>query len=123
LPLFINNIKHNKNLPVYGDIGGFNEWQNIDLIHLLIQQMDEKLGRAKDTSKALITFVKDRPGHDKRYAIDANKIKTELGWQPSVTFEEGLNKTIDWYLENEAWMNNVTSGSYQSYYQQQYAKR
>jgi len=154
LPLFINNIKHNKNLPVYGDgkytrdwlwvvdhaqaiddvyhkgklgdtynIGGFNEWQNIDLIHLLIEKMDEKLGRPAGTSKELITFVKDRPGHDKRYAIDANKIKNELGWEPSVTFEEGLDKTIDWYLQNEKWMNNVTSGNYQAYYQQQYAKR
>lgn len=153
LPLFINNIKHNKNLPVYGDgkytrdwlwvtdharaiddvyhkgklgetynIGGFNEWQNIDLIHLLIEQMDQKLGRPAGTSKELITFVKDRPGHDKRYAIDANKIKNELGWEPSVTFEEGLDKTIDWYLQNEDWLDNVTSGNYQAYYQQQYSK-
>lgn len=151
LPLFINNIKHKKSLPVYGDgkytrdwlwvvdharaiddvfhkgkmgetynIGGFNEWQNIDLIHLLIEQMDEKLGHAKGSSKELITYVKDRPGHDKRYAIDASKIKNELGWEPSVTFEQGLDKTIDWYLQNEAWMNNVTSGDYQKYYAKQY---
>jgi dTDP-glucose 4,6-dehydratase len=104
------------------NIGGFNEWQNIELIHLLCTQMDQKLGRAAGTSAQLITYIKDRPGHDRRYAIDATKIKNELGWKPSVTFEEGLSITIDWYLENENWLNNVTSGQYQSYYEQQYSK-
>lgn len=104
------------------NIGGFNEWQNIELIHLLCTQMDQKLGRAAGTSAQLITYIKDRPGHDRRYAIDATKIKNELGWEPSVTFEEGLSITIDWYLENESWLNNVTSGQYQSYYEQQYSK-
>ncbi|MDE3255662.1 MAG: dTDP-glucose 4,6-dehydratase [Bacteroidota bacterium] len=104
------------------NIGGFNEWQNIELIHLLCTQMDQKLGRAAGTSAQLITYIKDRPGHDRRYAIDATKIKNELGWEPSVTFEEGLSLTIDWYLENESWLNNVTSGQYQSYYEQQYSK-
>jgi dTDP-glucose 4,6-dehydratase len=84
--------------------------------------MDQKLGRAEGTSAQLITYIKDRPGHDRRYAIDATKIKNELGWEPSVTFEEGLSITIDWYLENEDWLNNVTSGQYQSYYEQQYSK-
>tara|TARA_B100001057_G_scaffold186294_1_gene187092 strand:- start:13462 stop:14508 length:1047 start_codon:yes stop_codon:yes gene_type:complete len=108
-----------KNKETY-NIGGFNEWKNIDLIKLLCTQMDKKLGRAKGTSEMLITFVKDRPGHDKRYAIDATKINTELGWSPSVTFEEGLSKTIDWYLENKDWLESVTSGSYLDYYQNQY---
>jgi len=151
IPLFINNIIHNKPLPVYGDgnytrdwlyvkdhaiaidlvfhkgkntetynIGGFNEWKNIDLVRLLCDQMDVELGRAQGSSEQLITYVKDRPGHDLRYAIDASKIKSELGWQPSVTFEEGLAETIKWYLNNEDWLNNVTSGQYQSYYQKQY---
>ncbi len=151
LPLFINNIKESKPLPVYGDgkytrdwlwvndhataidtvfhkgekgetynIGGFNEWMNIDLIKLLCKIMDHKLSRSKGTSEQLITYVKDRPGHDKRYAIDANKIKNKLGWEPSVTFEEGLEKTVDWYLENEKWLNNVTSGAYKEYYKKQY---
>lgn len=102
------------------NIGGFNEWQNIDLVKLLCKQMDQKLGRPKDTSEKLITYVKDRPGHDLRYAIDANKINKELGWKPSVTFEEGLALTIDWYLNNEEWLNHVTSGDYQNYYEQQY---
>lgn len=102
------------------NIGGFNEWKNIDLVRLLCQQMDNKLNRPKGTSEKLITFVKDRPGHDLRYAIDASKIKNSLGWSPSVTFEEGLNKTIDWYLSNEVWLNNVTSGTYKSYYEKQY---
>lgn len=105
------------------NIGGFNEWQNIDLIKVLIKQMDEKLGRPAGESEKLITYVKDRPGHDRRYAIDANKIKNELGWEPSVTFEEGLSKTIDWYLENEEWLNSVTSGEYQKYYEGMYAGR
>lgn len=152
IPLFINNIRNNKSLPVYGDgkytrdwlfvidharaidvvfhngrngetynIGGFNEWQNIELVKLLCKTMDEKLGREAGTSEKLIAYVKDRPGHDKRYAIDASKINQELGWAPSVTFEEGLSRTIDWYLANEEWLNNVTSGEYQKYYQEQYS--
>jgi dTDP-glucose 4,6-dehydratase len=152
LPLFINNIKNNKPLPVYGDgkytrdwlyvidhasaidliyhegkhkdtynIGGFNEWTNIDLIRLLCRIMDEKLGRSQGTSEQLITYVKDRPGHDKRYAIDASKIQSKLGWQPSVTFEVGLEKTIGWYLSNESWLEEVTSGTYKDYYNKQYS--
>jgi len=152
IPLFINNIRNNKSLPVYGDgkytrdwlyvvdharaidvvyhtgkqgetynIGGFNEWQNIELIKLLCEQMDTKLGREAGESAKLITYIKDRPGHDRRYAIDATKIKNELGWEPSVTFEQGLSITIDWYLANEEWMNHVTSGQYQNYYEKQYS--
>ena len=102
------------------NIGGFNEWQNIDLVKLLCKIMDEKLGRDTGTSEQLITFVKDRPGHDLRYAIDATKIERELGWRPSVTFEQGLEKTVGWYLENEEWLNNVTSGNYLEYYNKQY---
>ena len=102
------------------NIGGFNEWKNIDLVKILCQQMDEKLGHTKGTSEKLITYVKDRPGHDLRYAIDASKINKELGWTPTVTFEEGLSETIDWYLNNEEWLNSVTSGDYQNYYKLQY---
>ena len=151
IPLMINNIIHNKPLPVYGDgkytrdwlyvidharaidlifhegkkgdtynIGGFNEWQNINLVHVLCKQMDEKLGREEGTSANLITYVKDRPGHDLRYAIDAGKINKELGWSPSVTFEEGLSATIDWFLSNQEWLNNITSGAYAHYYETQY---
>ena len=151
IPLFINNIKNRRSLPVYGDgqytrdwlyvidharaidlifhqaepgetynIGGFNEWTNLDLIHVLCKQMDEKLGREKGSSAELISFVKDRAGHDRRYAIDASKLNKKLGWSPSVTFEEGLSKTIDWYLENEDWLNNVTTGAYQEYYKKMY---
>tara|TARA_B110000459_G_C16618509_1_gene500244 strand:+ start:1671 stop:2717 length:1047 start_codon:yes stop_codon:yes gene_type:complete len=151
IPLFINNIKNNKSLPVYGDglftrdwlyvvdharaiddifhkgkmgetynIGGFNEWTNIDLIKLLCSIMDTKLGRQQGSSVKLITYVKDRPGHDKRYAIDASKIKSELVWEPSLQFEEGLSKTVDWYLNNEEWLDRVTSGEYQNYYKNQY---
>ena len=109
-----------KNHETY-NIGGFNEWQNIDLIKLLCTIMDRKLGRAKGTSAGLITYVKDRPGHDLRYAIDATKISKELGWKPSVTFEEGLEKTIDWFLSNQKWLNNVTSGEYRKYYDDQYS--
>ena len=109
-----------KNHETY-NIGGFNEWQNIDLVKLLCQQMDIKLGRAVGESEKLITYVKDRPGHDLRYAIDASKINKELGWKPSVTFEQGLEKTIDWYLSNEDWLRNVTSGAYQEYYKKQYS--
>jgi dTDP-glucose 4,6-dehydratase len=105
------------------NIGGFNEWKNIDLVNLLCRLMDEKLGRATGTSEGLITFVKDRPGHDRRYAIDASKINKELGWKPSVTFEEGLSQTIDWYLQNEEWLQHVTSGAYQQYYSDMYAGR
>jgi dTDP-glucose 4,6-dehydratase len=105
------------------NIGGFNEWKNIDLVKLLCKLMDEKLGRAPGSSEKLITYVKDRPGHDRRYAIDAGKINNELGWKPSVTFEEGLSQTIDWYLENEEWLKHVTSGAYQHYYEEQYADR
>lgn len=108
-----------KNHDTY-NIGGFNEWQNIDLVKLLCQLMDEKLGRPKGESEKLITYVKDRPGHDLRYAIDASKINKELGWKPSVTFEQGLAKTIDWYLSNAEWLKNVTSGDYQKYYEEQY---
>ena len=108
-----------KNHETY-NIGGFNEWKNIDLVRLLCAQMDDKLGRKKGQSEKLITFVKDRPGHDKRYAIDATKLNKELGWYPSVTFEEGLSKTIDWFLENKDWLENVTSGTYMDYYQKQY---
>ena len=151
LPLFINNIRNRKSLPVYGDglftrdwlfvvdhaiaidkiyhegrkgetynIGGFNEWTNIDLIKLMCKQMDEFLGKSEGTAESLITYVTDRPGHDKRYAIDATKLKNELGWEPSLQFEEGLKKTIKWYLENEEWMENITSGEYQKYYSEQY---
>jgi dTDP-glucose 4,6-dehydratase len=109
-----------KNHETY-NIGGFNEWKNIDLVRLLCQKMDEKLNRPKGTSEQLITFVKDRPGHDLRYAIDATKINKELGWKPSVTFEEGLSLTIDWYLNNQEWLQHVTSGDYQKYYQNQYS--
>ena len=105
------------------NIGGLNEWQNIDLIRLLCHIMDEKLDRAAGTSESLITFVKDRAGHDLRYAIDSSKIQDELGWKPSVTFEQGLTRTVDWYLENQAWMNRITSGAYQSYYDRQYRDR
>jgi len=152
LPLFINNIRNGKPLPVYGDgkftrdwlyvvdhaiaidkiyhegrnaetynIGGFNEWTNIDLIKILCKQMDIALCKEEGTAEQLITYVKDRPGHDKRYAIDANKLKNELGWEPSLQFEEGLAKTIAWYLENEKWMDNITSGDYQNYYKEQYS--
>ena len=154
IPLAINNIKHNKPVPVYGkgenvrdwlwvedharaidvifhgaasgqtyNIGGHNEWTNIDLIHLLCSIMDRKLGRAEGTSAGLITYVKDRAGHDLRYAIDATRLKDELGWEPSLQFEEGLEKTVDWYLANEEWLQQVTSGQYQQYYEQQYTKR
>ncbi|PTN02875.1 dTDP-glucose 4,6-dehydratase [Mangrovibacterium marinum] len=154
IPLFINNIKHNKPLPVYGkgenirdwlwvedharaidvifhngkvgetyNIGGHNEWTNISLIKLMCSIMDRKLNREPGTSEKLITYVKDRAGHDLRYAIDSTKLQKELNWVPSLQFEEGLEKTIDWYLVNEEWMENVTSGDYQKYYEVQYAQR
>ncbi len=102
------------------NIGGFNEWKNIDLIHLLCDKMDEKLNREIGTSRESIIFVKDRAGHDRRYAIDASKLSNELGWKPSLQFEEGLEKTIDWYLANSDWLENVTSGAYQEYHKEQY---
>lgn len=151
IPLVINNIKHNKPLPVYGDgkytrdwlwvkdhaeaidlvfhkgknghtynIGGNNEMKNIDLVSMLCDIMDELLGREKGASRQLITYVKDRPGHDRRYAIDASKIKNELGWFPTIKPAEGLRLTAEWYLGNEAWLENVTSGEYQKYYDKQY---
>lgn len=154
IPLMINNIRHNKPLPVYGkgenvrdwlyvedharaidlifhegengetyNIGGCNEWKNIDLVHLLCNIMDEKLGRSEGTSLQLITYVTDRAGHDLRYAIDPSKLMNELGWKPSVTFEEGLAKTVEWYLSNQEWLDNVTSGNYQKYYEGMYVNR
>ncbi|MCE2787459.1 MAG: dTDP-glucose 4,6-dehydratase [Bacteroidota bacterium] len=154
IPLFINNIRHNKPLPVYGkgenvrdwlyvidharaiddvfhkgktgetyNIGGFNEWKNLDLVKVICKTMDEKLGRPAGESEKLITYVTDRAGHDLRYAIDSTKIMKELGWQPSLQFEEGIAKTIDWYLSNQQWMDEVTSGDYQKYYENMYAKR
>jgi dTDP-glucose 4,6-dehydratase len=151
IPLFINNIVHNKPLPVYGkgenvrdwlfvndharaidvifhkgklgdtyNIGGFNEWKNIDLIKVLINTVDRLLGREEGASEKLITYVTDRAGHDLRYAIDSTKLKNELGWEPSLQFEEGIEKTATWYLENKKWMERVTSGDYQEYYKKTY---
>ena len=151
IPLFINNIRNNKPLPVYGkgenvrdwlyledharaidvifhkgkiadtyNIGGFNEWKNIDLIKVIIRTVDRLLGREEGTSEALITYVTDRAGHDLRYAIDSNKLKNELGWEPSLQFEEGIEKTVRWYLDNQAWMDNITSGEYEDYYHMMY---
>lgn len=117
----IDEIFHNGKIGETYNIGGHNEWTNIDLVHLLCDIMDKKLGREKGESAKLITFVKDRAGHDLRYAIDATKIKNELNWTPSITFEVGLEKTVEWYLENEEWLNNVTSGAYQNYYKEQYS--
>tara|TARA_B100000787_G_scaffold21157_1_gene14354 strand:- start:2487 stop:3530 length:1044 start_codon:yes stop_codon:yes gene_type:complete len=118
--LAIDLVLHKGNNHETYNIGGFNEWQNIALIQLLCQQMDEKLGREKGESKKLIVYVKDRPGHDLRYAIDATKIQKELGFNPSVTFEQGLSKTIDWYLNNTEWMQRIVSGAYEDYYKKQY---
>jgi dTDP-glucose 4,6-dehydratase len=154
IPLFINNILNNKDLPVYGtgenvrdwlyvedhasaidtilhngvqgetyNIGGHNEWKNIDLIHGLIKVTDKLLGRAEGTSLQLIKYVTDRAGHDHRYAIDADKIKSQLGWVPSLDFEAGLTKTVSWYLDNRNWLDSVTSGTYQDYYKQQYLSK
>jgi len=151
IPLFINNIVHNKPLPVYGkgenvrdwlfvndharaidvifhkgklnetyNIGGFNEWKNIDLIKVIIKTVDKILGRDEGTSDKLITYVTDRAGHDLRYAIDSTKLKNELGWEPSLQFEEGIEKTVNWYLENKKWIERVTSGDYQEYYKKMY---
>ena len=154
IPLFINNIRHRKPLPVYGkgenirdwlyvedharaidlifhrgkvaetyNIGGFNEWKNIDLIKVMIKTVDRILDNAEGASLDLITYVTDRPGHDARYAIDSSKLKRELGWEPSLQFEEGIEKTVRWYLDNEAWLDNITSGDYQRYYDDMYNKR
>ena len=117
----IDKIYHEGKISETYNIGGFNEWTNIALIKLLCSEMDKRLGNEQGHSEKLITYIKDRPGHDKRYAIDASKIKNELGWMPSLQFEEGLSKTIDWYLENKSWIDNVTSGDYQKYYQEQYS--
>lgn len=119
----IDTIFHKGKIFETYNIGGFNEWQNIELVKLLCKMMDEKLGNTPGTSEKLITYVKDRPGHDKRYAIDATKLSKELGWKPSVTFEQGLSETIDWYLENTQWLKHVTTGEYQKYYETQYYKR
>ena len=119
----IDTIFHNGQLGETYNIGGFNEWKNIDLVHLLCSIMDRKLGREAGTSVKLITYVTDRAGHDLRYAIDASKIMNELGWQPSLQFEEGLEKTVDWFLANQEWLDNVTSGAYQGYYEGMYANR
>ncbi len=119
----IDTIFHKGRIGESYNVGGFNEWKNIDLVHLLCKIMDRKLGRPDGTSAQLITFVKDRAGHDLRYAIDATKLNKELGWTPSLQFEEGLEKTVDWYLNNQEWINNVTSGEYQKYYLDQYNKR
>ena len=118
----IDLIMHHGKIGETYNIGGHNEWKNIGIIKELCRQMDEKLGREKGESEQLITFVKDRAGHDLRYAIDATKLKEELGWKPSLQFEEGLSKTIDWYLNNEQWLKDVTSGNYQNYYEEQYGK-
>ena len=154
IPLFINNIRHGKPLPVYGkgenvrdwlyvedharaidtifhhgkiaetyNIGGFNEWKNIDLIKVLIKTVDRLLGKPEGSSEHLITYVTDRAGHDLRYAIDSTKLQQELGWEPSLQFEEGIEKTVRWYLDNQAWMDNVTSGDYQKYYEDMYKNR
>ncbi len=151
IPLFINNIRHKKSLPVYGkgenvrdwlfvedharaidlifhkgkvaetyNIGGFNEWKNIDIIKVVIKTVDRLLGREEGEDLNLITYVTDRAGHDLRYAIDSTKLKTELGWEPSLQFEEGIEKTVRWYLDNQEWMDNITSGDYEKYYEEMY---
>jgi len=119
----IDTVFHKGKIGETYNIGGFNEWKNIDLIHTLCRIMNRKLNRPEGDAEKLITFVKDRQGHDLRYAIDANKIEKELGWTPSLQFEEGLEKTIDWYISNQKWIENITSGSYQNYYNDQYSKR
>ena len=119
----IDVIFHKAKAGTTYNIGGHNEWKNIDLIRLLCRILDSKLGRPAGESEKLITYVTDRAGHDLRYAIDATKLKNELGWVPSITFEEGLERTVDWYLANEGWLNDVTSGHYQQYYDEQYANR
>ncbi|MFY7669363.1 MAG: dTDP-glucose 4,6-dehydratase [Crocinitomicaceae bacterium] len=119
----IDAIFHNGRIGESYNVGGLNEWTNIELVRFLCRLMDEKLGRLNGESEELITFVTDRAGHDKRYAIDATKLEKELGWKPSITFEEGLSKTVDWYLENQSWIEKVTSGSYKDYYETMYANR
>jgi dTDP-glucose 4,6-dehydratase len=119
----IDSIFHHGKAGETYNVGGFNEWRNIDIVHLLCGIMDRKLGQAEGTAAGLITFVKDRAGHDLRYAIDAGKIMKDLGWKPSLQFEEGLEKTVDWYLANEDWLQHVTSGAYLSYYESQYSSR
>jgi dTDP-glucose 4,6-dehydratase len=119
----IDTIFHEGRMGEKYNIGGFNEWKNIDIVHLLCSVMDTKLGRPPGESARLITYVKDRPGHDLRYAIDATKLNKELGWKPTLRFEEGLEKTVDWYLQNQDWVQRVTSGDYQKYYDRQYVKR
>ena len=119
----IDVIFHTAKIGETYNIGGHNEWTNIDLIKKLCEIMDTKLGRPQGTSAQLITYVSDRAGHDMRYAIDASKLERELGWTPSLQFDEGLEKTVDWYLANEEWLDNVTSGNYQSYYEKQYTDR
>jgi dTDP-glucose 4,6-dehydratase len=119
----IDVIFHTGKIGESYNIGGLNEWTNIDLVHFLCRMMDDKLGREKGTSEKLITYVTDRKGHDLRYAIDASKLENELGWKPSITFEEGLNRTVDWYLENQDWIEKVTSGAYQTYYTNMYSDR
>jgi dTDP-glucose 4,6-dehydratase len=116
----IDLIFHNGNIGDTYNIGGFNEWKNIDLIKVIIKTVDKMLGRKEGTSDRLITYVKDRAGHDLRYAIDSSKLKNELGWEPSLQFEEGIKKTVNWYLKNQEWMNNVTSGDYKDYYKKMY---
>ena len=154
IPLFINNIRHRKPLPVYGkgenirdwlyvedharaidlifhqgrvaetyNIGGFNEWKNIDIIKVIINTVDRLLGREEGADMDLITYVTDRPGHDARYAIDSTKLQQELGWEPSLQFEEGIEKTVRWYLDHQEWLDNITSGEYEKYYQSMYAGR
>jgi dTDP-glucose 4,6-dehydratase len=118
----IDMIFHKGRVGEKYNIGGFNEWKNLDIVYLLCNIMDKKLGREAGESAKLISFVKDRPGHDMRYAIDAGKLNKELGWKPSLQFEEGLEKTVDWYLQNETWVRQVTSGEYQNYYDKQYHK-
>ena len=119
----IDTVFHNGKEGETYNIGGFNEWKNIDIVMLVCKTMDEKLGREPGTSEKLITYVTDRAGHDLRYAIDSTKIMNELGWKPSLQFEEGLEKTVDWFLNNQAWLDNVTSGNYQKYYEGMYANR
>ena len=116
----IDTIFHKGRLGESYNVGGLNEWKNIDLVRYLCQILDKKLGRAEGENEKLITFVKDRAGHDARYAIDASKLEKELGWTPSIKFEEGLEKTVDWYLENTEWVDRVTSGDYQAYYDKMY---
>ena len=118
----IDVIFHDGTLGETYNIGGFNEWKNIDLIKVMIKTVDRLLGREEGSSDKLITFVTDRAGHDLRYAIDSTKLKNELGWEPSLQFEEGIEKTVQWYLENQEWLDNVTSGDYQAYYQKMYTK-